>query len=85
MANKFDDNSERSCVGESMRSLVEDLRNEKLYVENEKENIQALFDSVTNISRELVTNAWLLGRQSCILEALIEEQNSLSPEQCFQR
>ena len=67
----------------SMRCLVEDLRNEKLFLENEKENIQTLFDSLNQVSKELASTGWLLGKQSSILEDLINGKQCISPDQCF--
>ena len=74
-----------SYAGTSIRCCIESLRNEKLFVDNEKENIQSLFNSVTNISKDLVISGWLLGKQWSIFETLIEDKQCAQFDHYFQR
>lgn len=61
------------------------LRQERLYVNTERENLQRLNEDVKKVAKGMYHSAWLAKQQRSILDALIRSSQDATPAECCSR
>ncbi|KAK3593714.1 hypothetical protein CHS0354_013611 [Potamilus streckersoni] len=73
------------ALGLDLVELARHLKQERLYVTSEKEQVQNLYEEVKKAAEELYHESWISRQQKAILDALILSTKEVTPSECFAR